>query len=108
MYLLDKHSQLIRTQNILFLVIFLRSVCCFTGLTRKPTPWEGMLCIYANFTEEPLLTSVFTSLIDKAHPDLNSVTWILLGKKEGSLIMLTQLHHIFGLYQLFSCMKHFL
>lgn len=82
MYLLDKHSQQIRTQSILFLVISFSSVCCFTALTKKRAPWEGMLCIYADFTQEPLLAHVFTSRTNKAHPDLNSVTWILLERKK--------------------------
>lgn len=84
MYLLDKHSRQIRTQSILFLVISFGSVCCFTALTKKRSPQEGMPCIYAGCTQEPLLAHVFTSRANKARPELNSVTWILLERKKTS------------------------
>lgn len=41
-----------------------------------------MPCIYAGFTQEPLLAHVFTSHTNTARPDLNSVTWILLETKK--------------------------
>lgn len=41
-----------------------------------------MPCIYADFMQEPLLALMFTSCANKAHADLNSVTWVLLERKK--------------------------
>ena len=80
-----------------------------------------MPCIYADFTQEPLLARVFTSRTNKAHPALNSVTWILLQRKKqvalacsSSELWLVQalelqaacfLEHIAWLYQSYKCRR---